>query len=321
MTFGLPTDLLAALTRLTEGVSRTELAGLAARISDTYRKGGASAVIADSDDALAYALTRMPATYAAVSACLEALTAARPDFAPRSVIDVGSGPATAAWAAAQVFGSLQDFLLVDSNEHLRALALELMVNDQRLRRAAYRASGARAFLNGAADADLVIASYVIGELDGAEQLSLAKLMWQRTRDTLLIVEPGTPDGYERVLAVRTELISQGAHVIAPCPHNRACPLIAPDWCHFAQRLPRSRDHKLLKAADVPFEDEKFSYVALSRTEPECRASRALAVPVQTKVAIAAKLCTDGGLANVTIARRDKDAYAKARRWRWGDAVE
>ena len=41
-------------------------------------------------------------------------------------------------------------------------------------------------------------------------------------------------------------------------------LLAPDWCHFTQRLPRSRAHKQIKEADVPFEDEKFSYVALTR---------------------------------------------------------
>ena len=38
----------------------------------------------------------------------------------------------------------------------------------------------------------------------------------------------------------------------------------PDWCHFTQRLPRSRAHKQIKGAELPFEDEKFSYVALTR---------------------------------------------------------
>ena len=47
---------------------------------------------------------------------------------------------------------------------------------------------------------------------------------------------------------------------------------APDWCHFTQRLPRSRAHKQIKGAELPFEDEKFSYVALTRA-PAARASR------------------------------------------------
>jgi ribosomal protein RSM22 (predicted rRNA methylase) len=318
---GLPATLVTILDRLSEGVSRTELARRASAISQTYRGGGSSAVIATSSDALAYALARMPATYAAVAAALEAVQAARPDFAPASMIDLGAGPGTATFAAADAFPSLDRFLLTDTNENLHALARLLMRSNDRLRDNQYRLSSARAFLNGVDDADLIIASYVIGELAEEERAALAELLWRRTREVLLIVEPGTPDGYQRIIAARSQLIAEGAHVVAPCPHDNACPLAAPDWCHFAQRLPRSRAHKQLKGADAPFEDEKFAYVVLARTAPERRASRVLAQPVQTKAAITAKLCTAEGVALATVPRRDKEAYAKARRWRWGDAVE
>jgi ribosomal protein RSM22 (predicted rRNA methylase) len=321
MSSALPAHLSAALDRLTEGVSRNALARRAAAISDAYRSGGGSAVVASDTDALAYALARMPATYAAVAAGLEALQVARPDFSPTSMIDLGAGPGTATFAAAEVFASLARFALTDTNEHLHALARVLMRGNDRLRGAQYKFSSARAFLNGVDDADLVVASYVIGELEEAERSALAELMWQRARDVLLIVEPGTPDGYQRIILLRDKLIAHGAHVVAPCPHDAPCPLTPPDWCHFAQRLPRSRVHKQLKGADVPFEDEKFSYVVLSRTAPEKRSSRVLAQPAQTKAAITARVCTAGGVANVTIQRRDKAAFAHARRWRWGDAVE
>jgi ribosomal protein RSM22 (predicted rRNA methylase) len=147
------------------------------------------------------------------------------------------------------------------------------------------------------------------------------MLWERTRDTLLIVEPGTPPGYARIIALRAQLLANGAHVLAPCPHDDTCPLVAPDWCHFAQRLPRSRDHMLMKDADVPFEDEKFSYVALSRVQPGKRAARVLAQPHVGKAAVEAKLCTISGVTQASIPRRDKAAYAGARRWRWGDAVD
>ena len=318
---GLPATLVTILDRLTEGVSRNELAQRASAISQTYRGGGSSAVIANGSDALAYALARMPATYAAVAACLEALQASRPDFAPVRMIDLGAGPGTATFAAADAFPSLDRFMLTDTNENLHALARLLMRSNDRLRNNQYKLSGARAYLNGVDDADFVVASYVIGELAEGERAALAALLWQRTRDVLLIVEPGTPDGYQRIITARSQLIAEGAHVVAPCPHDNACPLAAPDWCHFAQRLPRSRAHKQLKGADAPFEDEKFSYVALSRTAPVKRAARVLAQPAQTKAAITAKLCTTNGVALATVPRRDKDAYARARRWRWGNATE
>ena len=145
-------------------------------------------------------------------------------------------------------------------------------------------------------------------------------MWARTRDTLLVVEPGTPAGYARIIALREQLIALGAHVAAPCPHEKDCPLASPDWCHFSQRLSRSQAHKQIKGAELPFEDERFSYVALSRAPPARRPARVLAQPVTGKAEISAKLCTSNGLAMAKVPRRDKTAYARARRWRWGDAV-
>jgi ribosomal protein RSM22 (predicted rRNA methylase) len=316
----LPAELKAALDAKLEGVSRSGAATRAALISKTYRDGGGSGAIASEADALAYALARMPATYAAVTAGLNALCEIIPDFAPKSLLDVGAGPGTATWAAAEAFPSLQDFALLDANGALRALALDLAAGSTRLRDIRYRKSEARAALADAEPADLVVASYMIGEIGAAEQRALADLMWAKTRGTLLIVEPGTPAGYARIIAVREQLIGSGAHVAAPCPHDRKCPLSAPDWCHFNQRLPRLRAHKQVKGAELPFEDEKFSYVALTRTPVAQHPVRVLAQPVVSKVEVTAKLCTSDGLAITKISRRARADYARARRWRWGDAA-
>src|SRR6266568_1422729 len=121
----LPTELKAALDARLEGVSRNDAAGRAAVISQTYRDGGGSGAIKSETDALAYALARMPATYAAVVASLNALREVRPDFAPEDLIDAGAGPGTAAWAAAEALPSLRAFLLLDANAALRSLALDL----------------------------------------------------------------------------------------------------------------------------------------------------------------------------------------------------
>ena len=85
------------------------------------------------------------------------------------------------------------------------------------------------------------------------------------------------------MGVRAALIGAGAEVLAPCPHQRPCPLVAPDWCHFAVRLERTRDHKTLKSADVPFEDEKFSYLIAARPGVGSRAgARIIKPPHRTK---------------------------------------
>jgi ribosomal protein RSM22 (predicted rRNA methylase) len=316
----LPAELKSALDAKLQGLSRNDAAGRAAVISQTYRGGGGSGTIRSEADALAYALARMPATYAAVTASLNALCEIRPDFAPKDLLDVGAGPGTATWAAAEAFFSLQDFTLLDANRALCALALDLFRGSPRLHGIRYERGEARSVLAKAEAADLVVASYMIGEIGDAERKTLAELMWAKTRDTLLIVEPGTPAGYARILALRAQLIASGAHVAAPCPHNDKCPLQAPDWCHFTQRLPRSRAHQQIKGAELPFEDEKFAYVALTRAPAARRPGRVLAQPVVTKVEVSAKLCTADGLAITKVPRRAKADYARARRWRWGDAV-
>jgi ribosomal protein RSM22 (predicted rRNA methylase) len=316
----LPFELKAALDARLQGLSRNEAAPRAALISKTYRDGGGSGAIKSEPDALAYALARMPATYAAITASLNALSEIRPDFAPQNLLDVGAGPGTAAWAAAEAFASLKTLTLIDANEALRALALDLARGSTRLSDLTYKKGEARAALGEAGPADLVIASYMIGELADSERRPLVEAMWARTRDTLVIVEPGTPAGYARIIALREQLVAHGAHVAAPCPHEKNCPLVSPDWCHFSQRLPRSQAHKQIKGAELAFEDEKFSYVVLSRVPVAQRPARVLAQPVVTKVEVTAKLCTSDGLAIARVPRRDKTAYARARRWRWGDAV-
>lgn len=316
----LPAELKAALDAKLQGFSRTDAAQRSQKISTAYRAGGGSGTIKSEADAIAYALARMPATYAAVAASLNALTGIVPDFAPETLLDVGAGPGTASWAAAEAFPSLLDFTLLDANATLSRLALELARDSSRLAECRYLPGDAGASLAEASQADLVLASYVINELSEADQSKYAAAMWAKARQALVVIEPGTPAGYARILALRQQLIAAGAYVAAPCPHERPCPLTAPDWCHFRQRLPRSQAHRQIKGAEVPFEDERFIYVALTRNPPATRAARVLAPPDAGKAEITAKLCTEVGVALTKVPRRDKAAYAGARRWRWGDAI-
>ena len=81
----LPAELKAALDAKLRGFSRNDAAERSASISKTYRDGGGSGAIKSETDALAYALARMPATYAALVASLNALSEIRPDFAPAEI--------------------------------------------------------------------------------------------------------------------------------------------------------------------------------------------------------------------------------------------
>lgn len=320
----LPADLRLALDRLVEGRPRGDIARRATAISQAYRGGSGSDVIESRDDALAYVLARLPATYAAMAAVLSALGEVLPDFVPQTLLDVGSGPGTAAFAAAHRYGSLQRVTLLDHNPHLRDLGLTLLAASDRaaLCAAVYDRGEASARLAAQAPADLVLASYLIGEISADRLPALADALWSRAGSVLVVIEPGTPAGFGRVAALRAHLIGEGARVAAPCPHDRPCPIVAPDWCHFTQRLNRSRAHRHIKAAELSYEDEKFAYVVLTRGKP-ARAfdARVLAAPHVGKVAVTAKLCRqDGSIATDTADRRNREAYKASKGWRWGDAL-
>jgi ribosomal protein RSM22 (predicted rRNA methylase) len=324
MDASVPPELQAALAQLAHGKSRRELTQRAETISQLFRSSaGSRDAIRNADDALAYAFTRLPATLAATSAVLAALADSAPDFAPRSLIDVGAGPGTAAWAATAQFATLTDIRLIDDNSHLRALGLTLLQASATaaLRGAAYEAGDLLVIVGRGAPADLVVASYAVGELAPDALARAADALWSATSDVLVVVEPGTPAGFARIRALRAHLIAQGAHALAPCPHDDSCPIVDPDWCHFAQRLPRSRDHRRVKDAALAFEDEKFSYVVLARNRQPAIGARVLAHPRVGKAAASAKLCTRAGIVTATAGRRDRARYAAQKRWRWGDRVD
>src|SRR5262249_6630172 len=109
--------------------------------------------------------------------------------------------------------------------------------------------------------DVVILSYVLGEIPERQIEPVIRAAWRKAGVLLVLVEPGTPDSFRRVHAVRALLLASDAHLVAPCPHAEVCPLLATgDWCHFAARLARTAAHRRLKSGSLGYEDEKFSYL-------------------------------------------------------------
>ncbi len=305
-----PLTLTAAIAALLEGVSRKDLEQCAGKLSAVYRDGGTSAGIATQADALAYLVTRCPATYAATRAVFTRVTETVPGFSPASLLDVGAGPGTAAWAARDAWSSLNGITLIEPNRVFRDLAARLLPQ-------AHIIPGDLGMAK--SPADLVTAAYVLAELPEAAAASVARNLWSSAKQMLVLVEPGTPAGFARIRAARAALIEAGGHVAAPCTHDKDCPMQGGDWCHFSERLARSRDHMIAKGARVPFEDERYAYVAVSRTPVAHPAAARIIKPVvENKPGITLPLCEASGLRDQFIARRDKDAFRNARKKEWGD---
>lgn len=306
-------------------MSRKGLAERTAATTAAYRSGGTSAAaIRGPEDALAYALARLPATYAACAAVFAEARRMAPDFAPARLVDAGCGPGGGSWAALEAFPSLSSVTWLDASPPFLALAERLAAQAPEALR---KADARKADLTAEAElpkGDLVMASYALAEIPEARQAPLVRRLWAASEGLLALIEPGTPAGYARLLAARDVLISEGAAILAPCPHHAACPLTGSDWCHFSVRLPRSRDHRLAKGAEVPFEDEKFAYLIAARpvVAAGVRSARVLTPPRAGKPGIELRLCNpDGSAAARFVGRRDKAAHARARRLGWGDVFE
>jgi ribosomal protein RSM22 (predicted rRNA methylase) len=313
----LPPALRQAVDTALEGVSGRALAAASDALSRRYRGEVRDGRLHVADDLAARAslAARLPATYAAIRAALDAVAAARPDFSPRRLLDFGAGPGTALWAARDCWPGLAAATLIEASASMQRFGAEFAP------RSGVTAIDWRGDLPESGSGDLATVAYVLDELDAAQRQTLVERLWSLTGDTLLIVEPGTPAGWRRILDARDLLLRRGAHMVAPCPHIRACPLAAPDWCHFSRRVARSRAHLQAKGAEVPWEDEKFSMLAVSRNSAALPEARVIAPPRAGSGKVELKLCQgDGAARSVLITKRAAERYKQARRLDWGDAI-
>jgi ribosomal protein RSM22 (predicted rRNA methylase) len=273
-------------------------------LSDAYREGRAPRLTGPERTA-AYLVTRMPATYAAAHSVLREVSARI--GAVGSILDAGAGTGAASLAARAHFPGAR-ITLVERDASFATAARHWLPDTTLI-----AADIAR--LDSLPPHDLVIAAYSLGEL-GAP---LAKALWQAARVALVLIEPGTPRGFALIREVRDGLLAAGARMIAPCPAETPCPIVDPDWCHFAARVERSSLHRRVKGGSLGYEDEKFSYVALAREPVELPAARIVRHPQHRPGLIEIETCTAGGLRSERISKRDRDRFRAARKAEWGDA--
>lgn len=313
----LPAELSHALAALAARHREQDLARAAGRLIARYRQPIHEPVLRSAVDVAAYAATRMPATYAAITAALTEAAACVPDFQPASQLDIGGGTGAAIWAATTIWPSLRHVTVVERDPAVIGLGRRLATSATHpaVKDATWRRSEIRADLN-TPPADLISLSYVLGELPAAVRDPVVRRLAGRAT-TVAVVEPGTPAGHARVLAARDQLIGLGMRVAAPCPHAASCPLAGEDWCHFSARLPRTGLHRRLKSAELGFEDEKFSYVIATSASAIPATSRVLRHPRTRKGLVTLTLCADG-LREENVSKRHGDLYRAARSVAWGD---
>jgi ribosomal protein RSM22 (predicted rRNA methylase) len=321
----LPDDLRLAISSELATIPQKSVAAAVAHLSARYRSASPSAggtFLRSAADVFAYAAYRLPATFAAIYATLDEVQKRQPHWQPRKLLDAGSGPGTAMWAANEIWPDLQCCTLLERDTAMISLGKQLA---QHARSAAVqRAEWQRIDLLSSWEStphDLVLTSYVLGELPLLQQEDVLNKLWSVTAGTLIIIEPGTPGGFSHIKRARQHLLSLGANILAPCPHTLPCPMAGNDWCHFAQRISRTQLHRQAKRVDLSYEDEKFSYIAVSRTQGLPITGRVIRHPQIRPGHIHLELCTPDGLKNSTVTRKDRVAFRQTRDIHWGNAFE
>jgi len=327
--------LSAAIETALAGAGVPALSAGTQRLMAAYRSGESPArpVLTTRKDAAAYAAYRMPATAAAAVRALQETRLSLPGWTPATLLDFGAGTGSMAWAAAVQLPSLMAVTLLEQSAEAMGLGRSILAATDlpALRTATWRFwrlpdSDRTPDRNGGLSADLATASYVLGELTQPQQAALVALA-AMAAPVVVLVEPGTPAGYHRILAAREQLLGAGYLLAAPCPHDLRCPLEAVgDWCHFGARLPRSGLHRQVKGAELGYEDEKFSYVAALRPEvlgqPGRPAGRIVRRPEQRKGLVTLELCrSDGSASGELIGKSAGQTYRLARKLSWGARFE
>ena len=167
---------------------------------------------------------------------------------------------------------------------------------------------------------MVITSYVINELTEADRQTAIMKMWNATNRLLVIIEPGTPDGFSHILQARKMLLEKGANIVAPCTHCSECPVAKDDWCSFYTRVSRSRMQKQTKNGELGYEDEKFSYIAFSKDVVSGPEARILRHPQINSGYVRVKLCTQNGVEEKTYSKKEKEIYKKVKKLDAGDTI-
>lgn len=320
----IPQDLEAAIDGLLQKIPANALSAAREELSERYRSHERDAIdifISKESHRHAYLASRLPATFSVVTKVLQEISG----FHPKTMADLGAGPGTASLAAAYLFSGLESFNLYERDAGWMPVGKALMeaLDADDSKQMTWHPCDLSSCAT-IARSDLVILSYAIGELS-KEALDHAVIAaWQATEEFLVIIEPGTPHGFSRIMQARDLLIDKKAQLIAPCPHMGACPFSKDKerWCHFSLRLERTEWQMAAKKASLGYEDEKYCYLIFAK-QPTMMTpcSRIIGHPGHHGGHMELELCTQEGIEKLVLSRRHGALYKQARKLHWGDLFE
>ena len=250
---------------------------------------------------IAYLATRLPATYAVLSKVLSEISL------PKTILDCGAGPGTSIWSLLDT--PITTLTLIEQDPNFVKLGKKIAPATS-----FDTIWKTQSFLNIQDRAELILFSYSLNEISQEKLFDVITKAHTQTENYLVIIEPGTPEGFERIRQIRTQLLELRMSLHAPCPHHNTCPMTGSDWCHFSTRLSRTSLHRTLKKGTLGHEDEKYSYLIASKEPHIPKGARILRHPIKRKGHTIVTLCTAEGLQQKTFTGKERKKLS------WGDHI-
>ncbi|OSD06141.1 Rsm22-domain-containing protein [Trametes coccinea BRFM310] len=271
---------------------------------DVKYKSGRAAGKHSLRDATAFATVALPSHYAAIYAVLDHVKQRLgPEWQVERVIDWGAATGSGLWASGHTFQgnsherhspdmaeiqisqtSLSSYLGIDKREGLVRIGKRLIRDvemgglDVAWQKSFHednivdRTDGAKV---------LAMSAFLLSSLPSPiERKALVKEMWDSGAEVMILID----HDFEAVAEARLQFLKlgqkeledpsseqyplRGSHVVAPCPHDGACPLYQPGHsklvCSFSQRLQRPEFVRKTKHSGTGHENMDYSYVVIRR---------------------------------------------------------
>ena len=314
----IPEKLKNAIEELLSKNKNNEIIENAQIISSRYRNndGKGKRLLTKQNEAISYAISRMPATYAAVYSAVRQ-TIDNYDENLHTLFDIGAGTGAATWAVNEQ-AEITDVKCFERENNMINIGKQLMSNTE-LCKVKWEQFDILQD-NITEKADIVVTSYMINELTENEKEFVIEKMWNAANKLLIIIEPGTPIGFNNILKIRERLLKKGGYIVSPCSHQGKCKISKGDWCAFYTRVSRSAIHKQSKKGELGYEDEKFSYIAFSKVPVKIDGDRILRHPQIYKGYVNVKLCTKDGIQEKKYSKKDGDIYKRIRKLDAGEKI-
>ncbi|THH19690.1 hypothetical protein EW146_g1524 [Bondarzewia mesenterica] len=257
-------------------------------------------------DGTAFASIALPAHYSAIYAVLDhARLRLGSNWNVETVLDWGAGTGSGLWAAAHVFqkgasedrsalesrsiadSTIANYVGVDKREGLLSIGKRLI---QAVGHNQINVSWQRAIHNEDkvlrvdGGNTLALSAFLLSSLSTPlQRKAVVKELWESGAEVIILIDHNTRLGFQGINEAREYLLNMGSrevedpnmkaeikgcHVVAPCPHDGACPLYHSNTsklvCGFSQRLQRPDFVRKTKHSGTGHEDIGYSYVVIRR---------------------------------------------------------